>query len=94
MNHGRRAEQFEAVLNVSRHVDSAWIVVAQVNDKGLLAGLLALHQTLGRSPHFALARVATAGEVGHVQFGANALDHAYQSILFYPALDVALLPVP
>ena len=33
VNHGRRAEQFEAVLDVPGHVDPARIVVAQVDDR-------------------------------------------------------------
>ena len=72
----------------------AGIVVAQVDDRRLLAGLLTFDQSLGRPPHLALARVAPAGEVGHVQLGADAFDHANQGILFNPALDVILLRVP
>ena len=94
MDHRRRTEHFEPVLNVSGHVNPARIVVAQVDHCGGLAALFLLDQTLAGSPHLALTRVALAGEIGHVELGADAFKHADEGFLLDPDLNIVLLPLP
>jgi hypothetical protein len=60
--------------DIAAHIETARIVIAEVNHANLLSGMDSLQQALAGASHFALAGIAAARKIRHVPPLAHTLD--------------------